>query len=578
MQYFDWIVLLCTISFIVLYGLWKSRGQKRLDNYLKSGGSLSWFTISLSVIATQASAITFLSAPGQAYTDGMRFVLFYLGLPIAMVVVSKVFIPIYYSLRVITAYEYLEKRFDVNTRVLTAFFFLLQRGLAAGISIAAPAIVLSVILEWDTFWINLMVGSTVIFYTVSGGSDAVSQTQKLQMIIILSGMALAGYLVIHMMPQEVSWGDAMRLAGKSGKFNTMDFQFDLSNRYNFWSGIIGGFFLQMAYFGTDQSQVGRYLGAKSTTQSKLGLLFNGMFKIPMQFCILYIGAMLFIFYQFNQPPIHFNQLEVKKLQNSEHAEDFQILEKQYQEAFEERKNQAYELIDRMKNGSPAEQAEAENAYDQSQEVFKAVREDTKKLMLVNDADSNVGDANYIFLTYVTQYLPHGLIGLLIAVILSASMSTTASELNALASTSTVDIYKRVISPDKSDHHYLWTSKVLTVTWGVIAIIFAQLATRMGTLIEAVNILGSLFYGTILGVFLLALFFKFVSSRATFLAALTGELVVVLIYFEMFGFQVAYLWLNLIGCLAVVIFGSVLSTVFPRTAQEIEKNRHLDSSI
>ncbi len=560
MELLDWIVLASTVIFIVAYGLWKGRGSTGIENYLKANNTLPWYTITLSVVATQASAVTFLSAPGQAYVDGMRFVLFYLGLPIAMVLVSMVAIPIYYRLNVITAYEFLESRFDLKTRMLTAFFFLIQRGLAAGISIAAPAIVLSVILGWNIYWINLLVGSIVIFYTVTGGSNAVSQTQKLQMITILSGMGIAGYLVVAMMPSDISFQDAMWVAGKTNKLNTMDFEFDLSNRYNFWSGIIGGTFLQLAYFGTDQSQVGRYLGASSMTQSRLGLLSNGIFKIPMQFSILFIGAMLFVFYQFTQPPIFFNSQEVERIEQSPYGKEFQALEKEYQQIFEEKKEHARTMLQAIDEDNPQAIEQAEIAYHEAEQRYKAVKAEAKTLMEKNNPAANTNDANYIFLTFVTKFLPAGLVGLLIAVILSASMSTTASELNALASTTIVDIYKRKLHTKGSKQHYLWMSKLMTVAWGIIAVIFAQLASQLGTLIEAVNVLGSLFYGTILGIFILAFFFKNVTSQATFVAAVVGEVMVVLMYFQLLGFKVAYLWLNMIGCIQVVILALIFTAI------------------
>lgn len=565
MELLDWLVLGITISGIVMYGIWKGRGSKNMADYLSSGKTLPWYTIGLSVIATQASAVTFLSAPGQAYVDGMRFVLFYLGLPLAMIVISTVVIPLYYRLNVITAYEYLESRFDAKTRILTAFFFLIQRGLSAGISMAAPAIVLSVVLGWDIFLISSFIGIVVIIYTVTGGSKAVSQTQKLQMITILTGMGIAGYLVVAMMPTDISFGNAMQLAGQSGKFNTMDFKFDLSNKYNFWSGIIGGFFLQMAYFGTDQSQVGRYLGGKSMTQSRLGLLFNGVFKIPMQFSILFIGAMLFIFYQFHQPPLVFNKSELAKIKNSSYQAEWEDIQEKHHTLFENQQDAARNFI--QENS-----AQTEKNYEQARQEFQSVRAETGELLQKVNGESqeeqdeksliayvNAVDANHIFLTFVTNFLPVGLVGLLIAIILMASMSTTASELNALASTTTVDIYKRAIQPNQSEKHYLFMSKAFTVFWGVSAIGFAFLASQTGALIEVVNILGSLFYGTILGVFLLAFFFSFLKNMAVFIAAILGELVVVSIFF--FG-DIAYLWLNLVGCLVVVGLAFFINIILP----------------
>lgn len=568
MNILDWIVLGGTTLFIVLYGLWKSKGSTDMEGYLRASHTLPWYTISLSVISTQASAITFLSAPGQAYVDGMRFVLFYLGMPLAMVFICAFILPVYYRLKVFTAYEFLETRFDVKTRILTAFFFLIQRGLAAGISIAAPAIVLSVILNWDTTFINVAVGGTVVLYTVLGGSKAVSQTQKLQMITILLGMVIAGVLVVLMMPQDVSFGDAMRLAGKSDKLNTMDFNFDWDNRYNFWSGLIGGFFLQMAYFGTDQSQVGRYLGGSSMAQSRLGLLFNGIFKIPMQFGILFIGAMLFVFYQFHQPPIVFNSQEVNAIKNSPYAQAFNDLEKKHAQIFTEKQLQARAFLDAMDSKNAVKIAQTEEAFHQADESLKKVKAEAIDLMKKNNPKVNTNDTNYIFLTFVMKFLPAGLIGLLITVILFAAMSTTSSELNALASTTMVDMYKRVLYPQGTEKHYVWVSKLMTIAWGVFAIFIAQFAVNQGnTLIEVVNMLGSWFYGTILGIFLLAFFFKRVASNAVFYSAIISEILVIMIdtqqFEKLFGlkFQVAYLWLNMIGCLAVMSMAIIFTFVF-----------------
>lgn len=565
MQLLDWIVLVGTTLFIILYGLWKSRkSNHNMEEYLRSSHSMPWYVISLSVISTQASAITFVSAPGQGYSDGMRFILFYLGLPLAMIVVSAVFLPIYYRLNVITAYEYLETKFNVKVRVLTSFFFLIQRGLSAAISIAAPAIVLSVILDWNIYLTNLFLGGVVAVYTILGGSDAVSQTQKLQMLIILIGMAVAGYLVVALMPTEVAFVDAVRVAGKTGKLNTMDFTFNWNNQYNLWTGLIGGFFLQMAYFGTDQSQVGRYLGGSSLTQSRLGLLFNGIFKIPMQFCILFIGVMLFVFYQFNQPPIFFNKAEVEKIAKSEYAGEFKNLEKSYQQVFEEKKIKTQALILAMRNKDSIQIQTAEKDFKLTESKFKDIKKETLALMKKNDSNANTNDANYIFLSFVTKYLPAGLIGLLIVAILFASMSTTASELNALASTSVVDIYKRTIYTTGSEKHYLLASKVLTLVWAAFAIAVAQFSVQLGTLIEVVNMLGSWFYGTILGIFALALFFKNINSSAVFVAAILSEIFVISLAL---GTSVAYLWLNMIGCVAVIVF-SLLGTLIARLNDRI----------
>jgi len=560
MQILDWIVLFTTIVSIVAYGLYKSKGKQNIGSYLKAENTLPWYTISLSIIATQASAVTFLSAPGQAYTDGMRFVLFYLGLPVAMVVLSAFVLPIYYKLKVFTAYEFLESKFNRNTRVLTAFLFLIQRGLAAGISLAAPSIVLSAILNWNIYLVNLFIGLVVIFYTVTGGSQAVSQTQKLQMIVILSGMGIAGYLVVAGFPSEVSMDDAMHIAGKAGKLNTMDFAFDWDNKYNFWSGLIGGFFLQMAYFGTDQSQVGRYLGGRSLRQSRLGLLFNGVFKIPMQFGILFIGAMLFIFYQFEKPPLFFNQSEVLVIKESQYAKDYEALEKAHEKVFLEKKQKVQKLIDVSKTEDNKALQQAKTEFLEAEQKLTNLRTEAQDLIKKNKPTANTNDTNYIFLTFVTDFLPVGLVGLLIAVILSASMSTTASELSALSSTTVMDIYKRSINQKASEEHYLKLSKWLIVFWGFMAIIFAQLATQVGTLIEIVNILGSLFYGTILGVFVLAFITKKLKAWAAFWAIILGETLVILIFSGVLGIEIAYLWLNMIGAIAVIVFAFLIDFI------------------
>lgn len=572
MTLLDWVVLVGTTLFIILYGLVKSRGQKNIEGYFLAGNTLPWYTIALSIISTQASAITFLSAPGQAYADGMRFVLFYLGLPIAMVVLSATVVPLYYKLKVFTAYEFLESRFDAKTRIFTALLFLMQRGLAAGVSIAAPAIVLSVILQWDIFWINLSLGGTVLLYIVTGGSKAVSYTQKLQMITILLGMGIAGYMIVALLPKEVSFYNAIKISAQSGKLNTMDFSFDWENRYNLWTGIIGGFFLQMSYFGTDQSQVGRYLGGSSIAQSRLALLFNGIFKIPMQFCILFIGVMLFVFYQFERPPIFFNQTEISKLKENGHQHQLNHLEEQHRISFEQKKKAIEEMNRTIQIGESEGIKKAKINLEKSENDFRKVRAQLTDLMKKNDAQANTNDTNYIFLSFVTHYLPSGMVGLLIVVIFFASMSTTASELNALTTTCVIDIYKRKIKTNASESHYIRVSQFLLIVWGGIVISFAQLASNLGTtLIEAVNILGSLFYGTILGVFLLAFYVRPISSNAVFVAMILAESIVLMIFFEWFGFKVAYLWLNLIGCLLVMLFAWLVTVLFNNKIGQKFKN-------
>lgn len=550
MTILDWTVLAATLFGIVAYGVWKSRGIRDTERYLRGDSTLRWYTIGLSVMATQASAITFLSVPGQAYDDGMRFVQFYFGLPIAMVVISAFMVPIYYRLKVYTAYEYLETRFDLKVRLLTAFLFLLQRGLAAGISIYAPAIILSSLLGWSLGVTNVIIGVVVIVYTVLGGTQAVSQTQKQQMIVILSGMVIAGYIVVSKLPAGVSVGDATRIAGALGRMEIVDFSFDWRDRYNLWSGLTGGFFLALAYFGTDQSQVQRYISSQSLTQSRLGLLFNSVFKVPMQFGILFIGILVFVFYVFVRPPVFFNQAAVEAVRTTEYAPQLDRLEERYAEAHLRQRGAAEDFL---------AGADAQGLRDAAKEV-EAVRDDVKALVETALPRAETEDTDYVFITFVIQTLPAGLVGLLIAVILSAAMSSTASELNALGTTSMVDFYRRVFRPRADDRHYLRASKLLTVFWGLIALAFATFASLLDNLIEAVNILGSLFYGPVLGVFIAAFFLPFVGARATLVAALVGQ-AVVLAFFTYS--ELGFLWFNLVGCAVVAVVAVALSPLWPR---------------
>jgi Na+/proline symporter len=553
MSFIDWIVLSGTLLFIVVYGIWKSRGNKNIEGYLLANKSMPWYMVGISIMATQASAITFLSAPGQAYTDGMRFVQFYFGLPIAMIVLSVTFVPIFHRLKVFTAYEFLEKRFDLKTRALTAFLFLVQRGLACGLTIYAPSIIMSSILGWNIYWTNLIIGGLVILYTVAGGTKAVSITQMQQMAVIFIGMFLAGYMVVHLIPDNLNLSESLKIAGSMGKLNAVDFTFDLKNQYNIWSGLIGGFFLALAYFGTDQSQVGRYLSGKSVGQSRLGLLFNGIIKIPMQFLILMIGALLFVFYQFHPPPLHFNRVESEKIANSEYASDYEKLSLKYQDLYEQKQSDLEGLTSAIRSGDENERSRFGENMNAKEVEMKNVRSEAMVLMKKNDPLAETNDTNYIFLSFVTKYLPAGLIGLLIAVIFSASMSSTASELNALASTTVIDIVKRFSKKERSEKDFLSTSRWITVFWGMYAILVAMFANQLGSLIEAVNKLGSLFYGTILGIFVVAFYFKKVTGSKVFYAALAAE-ACVLISFWMD--LTAFLWLNLIGCVLVVLFAYI----------------------
>ena len=550
MSNIDWGVLILTIVAIVAYGIYKSRGAQNINGYLLGNQSLPWYSVCLSVMATQASAITFLSAPGLAYSSGMSFVQFYFGLPLAMIVLCITFVPIFHRLKVYTAYEYLEQRFDLKTRALTAFLFLIQRGLSTGITIYAPSIILSTILDINTTYTTLTIGSIVVAYTVYGGTKAVSYTQMLQMSIIFCGLFAAGIMVVHLLPGDIGFSKAISIAGKMGRTNAIDFKFDWNNPYTVWSGLIGGFFLQLSYFGTDQSQVGRYLTGSSVSQSRLGLLMNGLVKIPMQFLILLIGVLVFAFYQYNRPPVFFNSFELNKLEKSSYNPQLNQLKKDYEKAFEEKQLEVHKLnvaLDREDQTAINQQRIALKAAD---EQTKTVKKQVTDLMLKNDPNADTNDNNYIFLSFVTKYLPKGLIGLLIAIIFLASMGSTASALNSLASTSVIDIYKRLINKDAGDEKYLKASRWSTVIWGVVCIIMALYASKIGNLLEAVNILGSYIYGTILGVFLVAFYLKHVNGRAVFYAAILTEVVVCIC-----GYQkvVAYLWLNVIGCLLVVIF-------------------------
>jgi Na+/proline symporter len=557
MSLIDWLVLAITLLFIVFYGIWKSRGTKNIQGYLLADKKLPWYHVGLSVMATQASAITFLSAPGQAYSDGLRFVQFYFGLPLAMVVLCITFIPMFQRLNVYTAYEYLEKRFDNKTRSLTAFLFLLQRGVSTGITIYAPAIILSTILNIDINYTILFNGIIVIFYTVYGGTKAVSYTQLLQMSIIFAGLFLAAYMVVHLLPKNVGFIDALHIAGKMNKLNAIDTTFDLNNRYNIWSGIIGGFFLQLSYFGTDQSQVGRYLTGSSIKQSRLGLVMNGLVKIPMQFFILLIGTLVFTFYQFHQAPIFFNKVEVNRIENSIYKNDYEKLNSKFEQVHAIKKQQVDELVVALHQQDETAIDIIRLRLQESNTKSNIIKKELTNLMEKNNPAADINDTNYIFLSFVTRYLPVGIIGLLIAIIFLASMGSTASGLNSLASTTIVDFYKRTFNKNASDGNYLSASRWATVLWGVFCMIIALYANKLGNLIEAVNILGSLFYGTILGIFLVAFYMKKISGTAVFIAALIAE---VFIVYAWITNLTAFLWLNVIGCLLVMAVAFIVQGI------------------
>ncbi len=565
MSIIDWIVLFTTLLLIVLYGIYKSRHINNIEGFLLSNRELPWYNVGLSVMATQASAITFLSAPGLAYTSGMSFVQFYFGLPLAMIVLCITFVPIFHKLQVFTAYEFLEKRFDIKTRSLTALLFLIQRGVSTGITIFAPSIILSAVLHIDVFYTTLLIGGIVVLYTTYGGTKAVSYTQLLQMGIIFGGLLAAGMMVIHFLPQEIGFVEALHIAGESNKTNAIDFTLDWNNQYTVWTGLIGGFFLQLSYFGTDQSQVGRYLTGSSIRESRMGLLMNGLLKIPMQFCILLIGVLVFVYYQYNNAPLFFNPTAVAKIENSAVGAEYKQLELKQ----EELTNQRVATLNRLHEArSQQDEQELEASRTQLKQINKesaALRESAIALIKTNDSTAETNDNNYIFLSFVTSVFPKGLIGLLIAIIMLASMGATSSAINSLASTTVIDIYKRLLNKNATEQTYLKMSRILTFGWGIFTIIIALFASKLGNLLEAVNILGSLFYGTILGIFLVAFYFKKIGGSAVFWAAVCTEAIIVGIWLLDI---VAFLWLNLIGCILVILFGYLLESILPGRSKQV----------
>lgn len=565
MSYIDWIVLACTLLGIVLYGVWKSRHMHNIDSYLLADRELPWYQVGLSVMATQASAITFLSAPGQAYGDGMRFVQFYFGLPLAMIVICIFFIPAFRNLHVYTAYEYLEQRFGPLTRSITALLFLVQRGVSTGITIYAPAIILSTILHTGIEYTTFVMGLLVITYTVYGGTKAVSYTQMLQMLIIFSGLFMAGYMVVHLLPAEVGFIDALHIAGKMGKMNIIDTRFDWNEKYNLWSGIIGGFFLQLSYFGTDQSQVGRYLTGSSVRQSRLGLVMNGLVKIPMQFLILLIGILVFTFYQYHRPPIFFNEVEVSKVRSGNDSSRFRRLESDFTYVHAEKQSQVEKLVQALDRQDRSEELRITARLKALQGQADTIHHQAARLMKSKDTENIPDDTNYVFLHFVMDFLPVGLVGLLIAIIFLAAMGSTASGLNSLASTSVVDFYKRFLKKEASDRHYLSASRWITVAWGLFCMIVALYAGHIGNLLEAVNNLGSLFYGVILGVFMVAFLLKKVRGKDVVWAILITQ---ILIFCLWYADAVAYLWLNLIGCIVLLLLSAVVAFVRSRFTRSV----------
>jgi solute:Na+ symporter, SSS family len=564
MSLLDWIVLIVTLVGIILYGLYKSRSEKNLESYFLMNRSSSWYLILLSIIGTQASAVTFLSAPGQAYTDGMRFVQYYFGLPLAMIVLCITFVPVFHRLKLFTAYEFLEKRFDGKTRTFTSLLFLLQRGLSTGISISAPSIILSSLLGWNILWTNILMGGLLIIYTFTGGVKSVAYTQQIQIVIIFSGMFIVGYMVVHLLPGNIGLSDALHIGGKAGKLNVItsgrgENGFQWNDRYNIWSGIIGGFFLQLSYFGTDQSQVGRYLTASSIRESRLSLLLNGIIKVPMQFGILLLGVLVFSYYQFAREPLFFNQTQLDLLAKSKYADSLKIVTKNY-DALQDQK------IAQM---NPVSGTHLENQMQQGLAMQYEQKKQTEYRMTIQrwlrdkDVKGDVNDTNYIFLRFVLDHLPKGLIGLLIAVIFLSAWGSIAASLNSLSSATINDIHKRAVKVPLSqeiEYHY---SQLYTLLWGIFCVIIAQLAYNIGnSLIEAVNVLGSLFYGVILGIFLVAFYFKKVTATPVFISAVIVELFVVSIHImnQREIVNVSFLWLNAIGALGVILMSLLLQSV------------------
>ncbi|MGB5663531.1 sodium:solute symporter [Eudoraea sp.] len=552
----DWIILGGTLLFIVVYGVWKTRGNKNVNDYVLGGNQSKWWTIGLSVMATQASAITFLSTPGQAFHDGMGFVQFYFGLPLAMIIICIVFIPLYHKLKVYTAYEFLERRFDLKTRTLAAILFLIQRGLAAGITIFAPSIILSAVLGWDLKTLNIIIGSLVIIYTVSGGTNAVSVTQKQQMFVIMTGMFIAFFFILGYLPADITFTKALKIAGASDKLNILDFSLNTQSRYTFWSGITGGMFLALAYFGTDQSQVQRYLSGKSIRESQLGLIFNGIFKIPMQFFILLVGVMVFVFYQYNPSPLNFNPAATNAIMQTSYAEDYKLLEEGHKNLEIEKKMAQDQFSSAMDSNDQAATTEAKKEMLLIIEREKNNREAAKAMIRKADDVVETNDKDYVFIHFILNYLPKGLVGLLLAVILSAAMSSTASELNALGTITALDLYKRNKKDEFSPEHYVKVSKLFTLLWGIVAILIACVANLFDNLIQLVNIIGSIFYGNVLGIFLLAFFFRFVKGNAVFIAAIITQVAVILVWYLDW---MSYLWLNAFGCALVILLAIVLES-------------------
>lgn len=560
MSWIDWLVLAGTLLFIIIYGTIKSRKNKDIDDYLKNDNSLRWWQIGISVMATQASAVTFISTPGQAFEDGMGFIQFYLGIPIATFILVSFIIPIYHKLKIITAYEYLEGRFDIRVRQLTAFLFLVQRSLAAGITIYAPAIIISVVFGWNLNVTTVILGLLVVFYTVSGGSKAVSVTQQQQMAVMMGGLIAALIFIIFKVNQFIPFEQSIRILDSAGKLDLIDTKFDFKNKYNIWSGLIGGTFLSLSYLGTDQSQVGRYLGGKSLKEIKLGLIFNAVFKIPMQLLILFTGAMLFVFYIYVKPPIAYNTVELDHLRTSQYADSLKVLEADF--------DKNYLIYSQQYKSNTINVLNSNEQVIINKSELISIKKTVASLMLKNNPKAITKDSDFVFIHFILNYMPIGLVGLLFAVILSAGMSSTSSELNALSATFIIDFYKRSFVKNKSENYYVTASKIATAAWGVLAIGFAMIFSLFDNLIEAVNIIGSLFYGVILGVFLTGFFIKRVKASALLISVVLSELIVFITYLlekqDLLDFS--YLWLNPLGCLSVMFFGLLLQPLFKKKAK------------
>ncbi|WP_020527366.1 sodium:solute symporter [Flexithrix dorotheae] len=567
MGYIDWAVLVLSQLVIIIYGVWKNKGNENLKSYLLNNRNTKWFTVGISIMATQASAITFLSAPGLAYTEGMQFIQLYLGLPIAVVILCLTIVPIYHKLGVYTAYEFLEKRFNASIRTLAAFLFLTQRGVAAGLTIFAPSLILSSILGWNIYFTTIGIGIVVIIYTVIGGAKAVNRTQRIQLGIIWVGILITGYVAYDKVTFEMPLDSALHVAGKMGKLNVLNFNFDWNENYNIWSGTIGGLFLMLSYFGTDQSQVQRYLMARSVGQSRLGLLFNGMAKIPMQFIILFIGVLIYIFYIFHSPPLFFNAGNQQTVIENGFAQELEVLESQFNTQNENRRKEALNLVDALDAGDQNQVVLIQDKLNLADKEITQTRNLANDLVKKANPESDINESNYVFLYFILEFLPIGFIGLLISVVISASMSSTSAVLSALASTTVIDIYKKPVADKENDKQYLLMSKWFTVIWGVYAILFALFANRLGTLVEAINVIGSLVYGTILGIFLVAFFLKSVQAKATMTAALVAELAVLICYFHP-EIEISYLWYNLIGCIPVILIAYILQKTVFNSSREV----------